>query len=78
MPPERQGFITNRIQGFSAGAGSVLIFEDQEALEELGKQQPHGAFAIPEYSGISNGMFQYAGLYYCSHRTVSQNHEPRN
>lgn len=62
MPEDRQGYFDDNVKGFAAGAGSVLFFEDQNALEKLGEEHPTSKAAIPEWSDASSGMAQFNGL----------------
>lgn len=61
MPPDAQEFVGKKIQGFQAGAGAVLFFEDDGALSDLAEKQPRARAAIPEYSDVSSGMLQFTG-----------------
>ena len=40
LPAEVFGHFADRIKGFAAGAGTVVVFEDQNAIEDLKKRQP--------------------------------------
>lgn len=77
MPPDTQEFVGKKIQGFQAGAGAVLFFEDEVALSDLAEKQRRAEGAIPEYSDVSSGMLQFAGPcllpshLYCSDGTTT-------
>jgi len=49
-----------KINGFAAGAGTVLFFEDQEVVKNLQEQFPLYADNFPVFSEQSGGMAQYA------------------
>ncbi|HIH2748631.1 nitroreductase family protein [Burkholderia aenigmatica] len=49
-----------KMDAFAAGAGTVLFFEDQDAIQELQKQFPLYADAFPMFSEHSAGMAQFA------------------
>ncbi len=40
LPAEAFAHFGDRIKGFAHGAGTVIVFEDQEAIEDLKKRQP--------------------------------------
>ena len=47
------------VQGFRAGYGTVLWFEDQDALEGLRAKNPLFGHLVPHWSEASSGMHQY-------------------
>lgn len=61
MPEDQQAFLDKTAKGFAAGAGSVLFFEDQDALRLLGEQHSASKAAISEWSDASSGMAQFNG-----------------
>lgn len=48
-----------RIDSFRAGAGTVLIFEDQSVIEDLQKKFPPYSDNFPRWSLQSSGMTQF-------------------
>lgn len=59
VPAENFGPTEEKMNAFGAGYGTVLFFEDQEAVEELQKQFAAYADNFPVWSNQSNGMLQY-------------------
>jgi predicted oxidoreductase (fatty acid repression mutant protein) len=55
--PMQAGFL-DRVAGFRGAYGSVLFFEDQDALKALGEKNPSITGIIPEWSDHSSGMHQ--------------------
>jgi predicted oxidoreductase (fatty acid repression mutant protein) len=49
-----------KLQGFAAGVGTVLFYEDQDTVKALQEQFPLYADAFPAFSEHSAGMAQYA------------------
>lgn len=49
-----------KIDGFAAGAGTVLFYEDQEPVQALQEQFPLYADNFPVWSEHSTGIAQYA------------------
>lgn len=49
-----------RIDGFAAGAGTVLFYEDQDVVRELQEKYALYADKFPEFSEQSAGMAQFA------------------
>ncbi|MDX3928506.1 MAG: nitroreductase family protein [Shinella sp.] len=49
-----------RMKAFAAGAGTVLFYEDQNAVQELQKKYPLYADNFPAFSEQSGGMAQFA------------------
>ncbi|AJE47115.1 nitroreductase family protein [Celeribacter indicus] len=49
-----------KMKSFAAGAGTVLFYEDQEAVRTLQEQFPLYADAFPGFSSHSSGMAQLA------------------
>ena len=49
-----------KIDGFAAGAGTVLFYEDQEAVKALQEQFPLYADNFPVWSEHATGIAQYA------------------
>ncbi|MET3794351.1 putative oxidoreductase (fatty acid repression mutant protein) [Aquamicrobium terrae] len=50
----------DKINGFAAGVGTILFFEDQQTVHDLQKQWPLYADHFPVWSEQSGGMAQYA------------------
>lgn len=48
-----------KIDGFKAGAGTVLFFEDQSVVKNLQQQFAQYADKFPQWSDHSSGMHQY-------------------
>ncbi|KAI5476749.1 hypothetical protein MNV49_007339 [Pseudohyphozyma bogoriensis] len=48
-----------RLNGFAAGAGTVVIFEDKEVVEGLQAAMPTYAAKFPEFSAHSSGMLAF-------------------
>ena len=49
-----------KINGFKAGSGTVLFFEDQSVVKALQEQAPLYADKFPSWSDHTSGMHQYA------------------
>lgn len=49
-----------KIDGFKAGAGTVLFFEDQSVIKGLQENFALYADKFPDWSGHTSGMHQYA------------------
>jgi len=49
-----------KLDGFAAGAGTVLFFEDQDTVKKLQQDFPLYADAFPVFSEHSAGMAQFA------------------
>jgi len=49
-----------KVDGFAAGAGTVLFFEDQDTIKQLQQDFPLYAEAFPVFSEHSTGMAQFA------------------
>jgi len=60
VPAEAFGSTDAKMNGFAAGAGTVLFFEDQAVIEELRKKFPLYADAFPMFSEHSAGIAQFA------------------
>jgi len=60
VPEKDFGSTDARINGFGAGAGTVLFFEDQDTVAELQKKFALYADKFPEFSEQSSGMAQFA------------------
>lgn len=48
-----------KIDGFKAGAGTILFFEDQSVVKALQEQAPLYADKFPSWSDHTSGMHQY-------------------
>lgn len=60
VPAENFDATARRIDGFKAGAGTVLFFEDQQVVQSLQAQFPAYADNFPVWSEHSNAMHQYS------------------
>lgn len=60
IPAESFHATSDKLDGFAAAAGSVLFFEDQQAISHLQKQYIAYADNFPVWSEQSSGMAQYA------------------
>lgn len=49
-----------KIQGFAAGYGTILYYDDQEATAELARTYPAYAEFFPLWAQQANGMLQFA------------------
>lgn len=49
-----------KLNGFKAGAGTILFFEDSEVVQGLQAQFPAYADNFPVWAGHANAMVQYA------------------
>ncbi|KAI5474296.1 Nitroreductase [Pseudohyphozyma bogoriensis] len=58
VPPESWAASEARLNGFQGGAGTVLFFEDSEAVEGLQKNIPLYAERFPQWSEHASGMLQ--------------------
>jgi len=59
VPADRFAETQQRIDGFAAGYGTVLFFEDQAVVRKLQDQFPTFADQFPVWSNQSAGMLQY-------------------
>jgi len=60
VPADSFGPTADRMNGFSAGSGTILFFEDQKAVETLQEQFAAYAANFPIWSNQSSGMLQFA------------------
>lgn len=60
VPADSFSGTEQKIDGFSAGAGTVLFYEDQDVVADLQKQYPMYAENFPVWSEQSSGMAQFA------------------
>jgi len=62
LVPEAQAWAATeaKVEGFAAGAGTVLFFEDQDTVKQLQQDFPLYADAFPVFSEHSAGMAQFA------------------
>jgi len=60
LPAEDFAVTEAKIQGFAAGAGTVLFYEDQDVIANLQQQYPLYAHNFPVWSETSSGMAQFA------------------
>ncbi|KZR59805.1 nitroreductase family protein [Pseudobacillus badius] len=59
VPAEDFGSTEQKMEMFKAGSGTVLFFEDEEAVRALQEQFPTYSDKFPEYSLQSSGMLQF-------------------
>ncbi|KIL76097.1 Nitroreductase family protein [Bacillus badius] len=59
VPAEDFGPTEQKMEMFKAGSGTVLFFEDEEAVRALQEQFPTYSDKFPEYSLQSSGMLQF-------------------
>ena len=65
VPPEKFGPTDRKMDGFSAGYGTVLFFEDERPVKKLQQSFPLYADQFPTWSDHASGMLQlivWAGL----------------
>ena len=60
VPAESFAPTEQKIDGFAAGAGTVLFYEDQDVVKGLQEQFPLYADNFPVWSEHSSGMAQFA------------------
>lgn len=60
LDAEKKSQTEQKIQGFAAGHGTVLYFEDFEAIQPLMVQFPLYQDKFPVWSQNANGMLQFA------------------
>lgn len=60
VPAENFAGTDAKIDSFAAGAGTVLFFEDQEAVRTMQQEYPLYADNFPIFSEQSGGMAQFA------------------
>lgn len=60
VPQEQFSATEQKIDGFAAGAGTILFFEDQEVIQSLVNKFELYAKNFPTWSEQSSGMLQYA------------------
>lgn len=60
VPADQFASTDARINGFAAGAGTVLFFEDQNVIADLQQKFALYADKFPEFSDQSGGMAQFA------------------
>jgi len=59
VPPDSFARTKEKIEGFRAGAGTVLFFEDRAVVTGLQESYPLYADKFPEFSIQSSGMAQF-------------------
>lgn len=59
VKPERIEATQTKIASFKAGYGTVLFFNDRQAVEDLSAKFPSYATRFPDWAAQSNGMLQY-------------------
>jgi predicted oxidoreductase (fatty acid repression mutant protein) len=60
VPPENFAPTEKKIDGFAAGAGTVLFYEDQDVVKSLQEKFPLYAHNFPVWSEQAGGMAQLA------------------
>lgn len=60
VPEEQYPKSEEKIDGFDAGCGTILFFEDQAVVQQLMEDFPLYADNFPVWSNQSNGMLQFA------------------
>jgi len=60
VPADQFASTEAKMDGFAAGVGTVLFYEDQEVIKSLQQTYPLYADAFPGFSAHSAGMAQYA------------------
>lgn len=60
LPEEIYKQFEPKFQGFMAGYGTVLFFEEQDSIKDLQKRFPHIKDTFPVWSLQSSGMLQYS------------------
>jgi len=60
VPADNWAATDAKMDGFAAGAGTILFFEDQATVKHMQEQFPLYADAFPIYSEHSAGMAQFA------------------
>ncbi|MDF7676817.1 nitroreductase family protein [Neisseriaceae bacterium ESL0693] len=60
VPAERFAPTQDKINGFAAGAGTILFYEDQDTVKALQQEYPSYADNFPVWSEQSSGMAQFA------------------
>ncbi len=60
LPEEIYSQFEPKFQGFTAGYGTVLFFEDQDTIKAMQKSYPHIKDTFPLWSLQSSGMLQYS------------------
>lgn len=60
VPADRFTATKTKLEGFAAGHGTILYFEDMDIVHEMQKNVPLYAENFPIWSNQSAGMLQYA------------------
>ena len=60
VPEEAFENTNTKINGFAAGYGTVLFYEDQQVIRQLQKKVPFNAAEFPVWSEQTSGMAQFA------------------
>lgn len=60
VPVDQFASTEKKMDGFAAGIGTVLFYEDQDVIKDLQQTYPLYAGAFPGFSAHSAGMAQYA------------------
>ncbi len=60
VPADQFASTEKKMDGFAAGIGTVLFYEDQDVIKGLQQAYPLYADAFPGFSAHSAGMAQYA------------------
>jgi len=54
-----KAYMAGRIKGWNESYGTVMWFEDQDALHDLGEKQPMTKPLLTEWSDHSSGIYQF-------------------
>lgn len=73
IPAESFHATSDKLDGFSAAAGSVLFFEDQEVVTALQRQYIAYADHFPVWSEQSSGIAQYAVWLALAEKSIGAN-----
>lgn len=60
VPEEDFEATQKKIDGFAAGYGTILFFEESDTIYEMQKKYPAYADSFPIWAAQSNGMLQFA------------------
>jgi uncharacterized protein len=59
LPPPAYQSLAPKVAGFKAAYGTVMFFDDQAALDEMGQENPAVKDMMPQWSEHASGMLQF-------------------
>lgn len=63
LPPAAYQSLAPKVAGFKAAYGTIMFFDDQAPLREMGEKNPAVKDMMGQWSEHASGMVQFAGSY---------------